>query len=174
MVVLGLAAVLAATEVRAQQAPAAPPAPAAPADQAPAPAAAPADQARPDPLKFTSEAGMIIWAIKPENVADFEKVMGVLMSRLAASDNPDLKALGDSMKSYKPVEQGKPGDPVTIFTRIDPPSKTTTYDPAFLLFQAKKADGMTTLFERAEADELYKLLQAGVVGINALPLQVVK
>jgi hypothetical protein len=100
--------------------------------------------------------------------------MGVLMARLAASDNPELKAVADSMKSYKPVEQGKPGEPVTIFTRIDPPSKTTTYDPIFLLFQAKKADGMTTLFERAEAGELYKLLTAGVVGVNALPLQIVK
>ncbi len=178
LIVLGLAALCAASEARAQQAPApapsAPaqtpqtPAPGAPAPGAPAAPAAP-EAEPPDPLKFSTDSALIIWTIKPEMVADFEKVMGLMRSRLSGSDNPELKALGDSMKGYKPAVAGKPGEPVTYFTRIDPASKTLSYNPRFIFFEAKKADGMP-LFERAEADELYKLLFGAIAGVNALPL----
>jgi len=164
IVMLSLAAVCAASEARAQQAPAAgaaPPAqPAQPAQQAPPP----------DDFKFSSDAALVIWSIKPESVGDFEKVFGVMRSRMAASDNPEVKALGDSMKVFKPGAPPQPGQPITYFVYINPASKTATYNPTFVLFQAKKADGMTMLFERAEADELYKLLSGSIAGINALPL----
>lgn len=165
LVVLGLAALCAASEATAQQAPA----PSAPA-QAPAAPAAP-EAAPPDPLKFSSDAAMIIWSIKPELTADFEKVFSLMRARLSASDNSELKAVGDGIKVYKALVEGKPGEPVTYFTRIDPASKTLSYNPTFIFFEAKKADG-TLLFERAEADELYKLLFGSVAGINAVPLAV--
>jgi hypothetical protein len=164
IVMLGLAAVFAATEARAQQAPAAPAqgAPAAPA------AAQPAQPA--DGMKFDSDAAMVIWSVKPENVADFEKVMGVIRARLTESDNPGAKALIASMKSYKAAVAAPAGQPATYITRIDPASKTLTYNPVSILFEMKKADGTTTIFTRAEADELYKLLGGAIVSVNPLPL----
>ena len=173
VVMLGIAAVCAVSEARAQQAPAAP-APQAPAAPG-APAAAPPQQQAPpeDGLKFNADAALIIWQVKPEGAAAFEKAMGVLRSRLAASDNPELKAAGDSLKVYKQAAASEPGKPVTYFSRVDPASKTVSYNPSFLMFSAKKADG-TTLFERAEADELYKLLIDAVAGVNALPLVILQ
>jgi hypothetical protein len=166
VVMLGIAAVCAVSEARAQQAPAA---------GAPAPAPAPAQQpAQPeDGLKFSSDAALIIWSVKPEGAAGFEKAMGVLRSRLVASDNPELKAAGDSLRVYKQAAAAEAGKPVTYFSRVDPASKTVSYNPSFLMFSAKKADG-TPLFERAEADELYKLLIDAVAGVNALPLVILQ
>lgn len=169
MVMLGIAATCAVSQAWAQQAPAAgaPAQPAAPAQQ-PAPAAE-----QQDGLKFSADAALIIWSVKPESSAGFEKAMSVLRSRLVASDNPELKAVGDSLKIYKQAAPPEAGKPVTYFSRVDPASKTVSYNPQFLMFSAKKADG-STLFERAEADELYKLLLDGVQGVNALPLVIVQ
>lgn len=121
-------------------------------------------------MKFDSDAAMVIWSVKPENVADFEKVMGVIRTRLTESDNPGAKALVESMKSYKAAVAAPAGQPATYITRIDPTSKTLTYNPVSILFEMKKADGTTTIFTRAEADELYKLLGGAIVSVNPLPL----
>jgi len=170
MVMLGIAAACAVSEAWAQQAPAAPAA-GAPAQQ-PAAGQPPAAEQQ-DGLKFSADAALIIWSVKPESSAGFEKAMSVLRSRLAASDNPELKAAGDSLKVYKQAAPAEAGKPITYFSRVDPASKSVSYNPQYLMFTAKKADG-STLFERAEADELYKLLLDGVQGVNALPLSIVQ
>jgi len=134
------------------------------AQDAPAPAAAPAQEAAADdPFKFTTDAALMIFYVKPEQTAAFENVWGSIRGRLAASEKPDLKALGDSLKVYK-----APGDPtpqgVTYFFVADPVSKSLTYSPSpFLLFEAG-------LFEDAEARTLFEQLNGALNGINPLPL----
>ena len=145
-----------AVSVQAQDAPA--PA-AAPAQDAAAAAAPPAD----DPFKFTTDAALMIFYVKPEQTTAFENVWGSIRGRLAASEKPDLKALGDSLKIYR-----APGDPTpqgfTYFFVADPVSKSLTYSPSpFLLFEAG-------LFEDAEARTLFDQLNGALNGINPLPL----
>jgi len=120
-----------------------------------------------DPFKFSSDAAVIIWTIKPDQTENFESVWGVIRTRLTASPKPELKALGENLKIYKadvpPTAQG-----VTYFFIASPVSKTTSYGVSpFLLFESG-------LFERAEADELLKLIQGTIAQINPIPLASVK
>ena len=129
------------------------------AEQAPAAAA--------DPFKFSSDAAAIIWTIKPDQTENFESVWSVIRTRLIASPKPELKALGEGLRIFKanvpPSPQG-----ITYFFFADPVSKTTSYEVSpFLLFTSG-------LFERAEADELLKMIQATIVQINPVPLSAVK
>jgi hypothetical protein len=138
-----------AVRVQAQDAPAAAPA------QAPAPAA--------DPFKFTTDAALMIFYVKPDQTAAFENVWGSIRGKLAASEKPELKALGDSLKVYR-----APGEPTpqgyTYFFVADPASKQLSYSPSpFLLFEAG-------LFEDAQARALFDQLNGALNGINPLPL----
>jgi len=135
------------------------------AQDAPAPAAAPAAPAVPadDPFKFTSDAALIIWYVKPEQTAAFENVWGSIRGALAVNAKPELKALGDSLHIFK-----APGDPtpqgVTYFFVANPASKTVSYSPSpFLLFEAG-------LFDDATARKLFEQLNASINNINPLPL----
>lgn len=132
------------------------------AQDAPAPAAAPAAPVE-DPFKFTSDAALIIWYVKPEQTAAFENVWGSIRGALAVSAKPELKALGDSLHIFK-----APGDPtpqgVTYFFVANPASKTVSYSPSpFLLFEAG-------LFDDATARKLFEQLNASINNINPLPL----
>lgn len=153
VVALGFAAVMGAASVAFAQAPAA---------AAPAQAAAPAD-----PFKFTTDAAGIIWMIKSDKAADFEAVWKAIKAKLVASDNPEYKALGDSLKMYKAdIPAGPDGD--TYLFVADPASKTTSYGVSpFLLYESK-------LFTRAEADEMFAKLSAAISRINPLPMNAVK
>jgi hypothetical protein len=168
IVILGLAAFVSAASVAGAQdpptdgqAPSAPaPAAGAGAQQAPAPATE-------DAFKFTTDAAVVIWQIKPEATADFESVWNVIRSRAAsATDSPEAKAIVDSMTLYRHVAPASATGPVAYFFQIDPVVKTATYDPTFLLFNSG-------LFERPEADELFNKLSASInpPGINPVPLQ---
>ena len=164
--ILGVAAFVSAASVAAaQDAPASgqPAAGQPPAGQAQQPAA---EQA-PDAFKFTTEAAIVIWQIKPEATADFESVWNVIRSRAsAATDKPEAKAIVDSMTLYKHVAPATATGPVAYFFQIDPVVKTATYDPTFLLYSSG-------LFERPEAEELFNKLSASInpPGINPVPLQ---
>lgn len=157
MVFAGLA--FTAVSVQAQDAPPAAPAQeTAPAPQAEAPAA-PAE----DLFKFSSDAALIIWYIKPDQTAAFETVWNAIRAKLAASEKPELRELGDSLKVFKSTGEATPQG-VNYFFVADPASKTQSYSPSpFLLFE-------TGMFEDAEARELLAQLQGTLNGINPLPL----
>jgi hypothetical protein len=102
--------------------------------------------------------------VKPEGTADFESMFAAIKTKLAASDKPDLKALGDSLRIYK-VEGAPTPDGQLYFFVADPASKTTSYGLSpFLLFNSG-------LFTRAEADELFKKVNTAIAGLNAIPLK---
>ena len=139
---LGLAAVLGVATLSAQQT--TPP----PAQQPAAPAA-PAPE---DPFKFKTDVGVVLWFIKPDKTADFESVMGTIKAKLTASDKPEWKAVGDSMKVWKIDLPANPQQGLTYLVIIDPASKTNSYSPTEILYNSG-------LFERADADMIYGKLK---------------
>ena len=106
------------------------------------------------------------WSIKPDQTQQFEDVWKVIRGRMATSDKPDLKAMGDALKVYK--MPGAAGQPVSYLFLADPASKTLTYQPSpYLLFDSG-------LFpERKEATELFDKLSATIAGINPMPLSII-
>ena len=133
--------------------------------QTPPAGGAPAAGAQADPFKFTSDAAAIIWSVKPDQTQAFEDVWKVIKGRMATSDKPDLKAMGDGLKIYKMPAVA--GQPVSYLFLADPASKLT-YEPSpFLLFDSG-------LFpERKEATELFDKLKVTIAGINPQPLVII-
>ncbi|MEO8480965.1 MAG: hypothetical protein ABI634_02075 [Acidobacteriota bacterium] len=137
------------------------------AQQAPAPApAAPAAQAEPaDPFKFTSDAALVLWTVKADKTADFESVWSELLKKAAASDKPDVKAVAETLKMFKADLPASPQGVTYVFS-MDP-AKAPTYSPTVLMYSSG-------LYERAEAETLYKKLADTIAGINPVPLKKVQ
>lgn len=128
--------------------------------QAQAAPAAPA--APPDDFKFSSDSGGMIWIIKTDKVAGFDEAWAAIRAKLAASDKPELKELGASLKIYKSATPPTP-EGQTYFFIADPASKAQTYNPSFLLFQSG-------LFTRPEADVIFPKINDAIAGLNVIPL----
>lgn len=150
---------LTAASVQAQDAPA----PAAQDATAPAQQGAPADQAAPaqpaqeDPFRFTTEAAVMSFYVKPDQTSAFENVWGQIRGRLAVSDDPQLKALGSGLKIYRVPESTEQG--IIYFVVADPVVQGVSYSPSpFLLFEAG-------LFEDAEARALFDQISPALNGI---------
>lgn len=126
-----------------------------------------------DQLKMTDDHVMLMYQIKPEKAADWEAGWSEIKAKLVASDKPDIKQFGESIKLYK-VEL--PASPVTIYIfDFDPPSKMFSYDPTKILYYD---DATKTLFgDRETIDKLYakvdpKQTLAGVPSpVSKLPLK---
>jgi hypothetical protein len=156
--VLTLAGLLsAAVPAQGQQAPAAPAEGQAAAGQA-------TQQAAPekDDFKFSSDAVILLWAIKADKTADFESVWNTILAKLATSDKPDLKAIADTMKIFK-VDMAPAPTGVSYIMMVDPVVPATSYNPVKLLYNSG-------LFQREEADPLFAKLNGAQNGINPLPL----
>lgn len=161
MMVAGLLAgfMLTAVSVQAQDAPAPAGDAATPADQA-APAQDPA-AAQPAPqedvFKFTTEAAVMSFYVKPDQTSSFENVWGQIRGRLAASDNTQLNSVGSSLKVYRVPEATEQG--VIYFVVADPVVPGVSYSPSpFLLFEAG-------LFTDEEARPLFEQLNNALNGI---------
>jgi len=145
--VVAVALLCGASAMRAQQA---------------APPAAPAAPAA-DPFKFSADHVLMMLQAKPEKAADFESAWSAIKDKLSKSDKPDYKALGDSLNYFKVT--GMPaGSPNLYVFDLNPPSKTLSYDPGKILFDAG------TPFERKDADEIYKKISEAFAGANFLTL----
>jgi hypothetical protein len=150
MMVAGLLAgfMLTAVSVQAQDAPA-------PAGDAADQAAQPAPQE--DVFKFTTDAAVMSFYVKPEQTSSFENVWGQIRGRLAASDNTQLNAVGSSIKVYRVPEATEQG--VIYFVVADPVVQGVSYSPSpFLLFEAG-------LFNDEEARPLFEQLNNSLNGI---------
>jgi hypothetical protein len=128
------------------------------AAQAPPAGGQPADQ-----FLFSGDAGLIIFQVKPDKAADFESAWMEIKTKLSASDKPDLKAQGESIKIYKIAAPPNPADPVGFLLQVDPPSKAS-YDPGKIMF----APGSP--WERKDADVTYKKIVDGIASISIMPL----
>lgn len=120
-----------------------------------------AQEQQQDPFKFSSDAAVMLYTIKPEATADFEAMWTSIRAKLAASDKAELKQLGESMRFYKPAATP---DGQIYFIIADPASKTTSYSLSpFLLFTSG-------LFTREQADEMFKKVSTAIAGLQALPV----
>ena len=125
MVAAGLSCVM-SSQALAQDAPAQPPA--APAQEQPqAPPAA-----QPNPFVFSGDAALMTYLIKPDKVADFEKVMGKLHEALANSDKPERRQQAASWKLYKAADPGPNGN-VIYYNLLTPVLKGGDYTPSKII-----------------------------------------
>jgi hypothetical protein len=127
--------------------------------------AAPAAAAPQDNFKFSTDTAVMIYALAPDKAAAFETLWKSILTKLAASEKPELKELGANLKIYKVDAGSQPGQPQMYFMTADPVSKTQTYNITTLLY-----DTNLGLFTRAEADALFTPLKEGAFQtINAIP-----
>jgi hypothetical protein len=104
---------------------------------------------------------MLVFQIKPDKASDFEAAWTTIKDKLSKSDKADLKELGDSIKVFKvsvpaaPAAPGAAPQPAVYIFYFAPPSKTLSYEPTKILYDSK-------LFERAEADAIYKKIAGRV------------
>lgn len=130
-----------------------------------APTAARQADAAADPFKFTSDAALIMWQIKPDAAADFEMVWRVIRQRVQNAGGAEIKALVDSITIY--TLGVATGDSRTYVFQISPVAKTGSYSPTFLLYESK-------LFERPEADELFKQMADALMPGDAISMMPLK
>ena len=137
--------------------PSAPPAPAPPPGQS---------VVSPPPLGrvFAAEQGMIINAIRPDKVMDFETVIAKLREALANSKDPVRNQQGWGWKVYKAAEPGPNGSVLYVFV-MDPVVKGADYGVAKILAEAYPTEIM----------ELYRMYTtsfapAGQTLINLQPV----
>lgn len=123
--------VLASAALGAQQQPSQPAAPATPpqGEQTTTPSAT--SSAR----TFTTPAGMIINAVRPERVADFEKLVGFLQEALAASSNTTVRAQAQGWRVLKASEPG-PNSAVLYVFLFDPTVAGADYGLGRILAEA--------------------------------------
>lgn len=133
----------------------------------PAPAPPPGQSVvSPPPLGrvFASEQGMMINAIRPDKVMDFETVIAKLREALANSKDPVRNQQGWGWKVYKAAEPGPNGSVLYVFV-MDPVVKGADYGVAKILAEAYPTEIM----------ELYRMYTtsfaaAGQTLINLQPV----
>jgi hypothetical protein len=130
---VALACGLLPAAIQAQQQP---PAPAAPpgvpnaqkGEQAPAPMAT-------SVRIFTAPAGLILNAVRPERVGDFEKLVGYLQSALASSSDATVRAQAQGWRVLKASEPGPNGAVLYVFL-FDPTVPGADYGLGRILAEA--------------------------------------
>ena len=94
------------------------------AQQKPAPPAAPAGAQKSEPAPpvvtssvrtFTAPMGIIMNAVRPERVSDFEKVVGYLQTALSASSDATIRAQAQGWRVLKASEPGPNGTVLYVF-----------------------------------------------------------
>ena len=163
---LALALLPAALYAQTPAAPATPPAQTPPA-QTPAQPAAPAAPAKPA-LAFSSNAGLLLVQVKPDQTATFEELMTKLNAAFAATTDPALKTQGGGIKAYKAAE-GMQGNALYVLI-ADPATPDAEYYPLQLLAK------MMTDEEKRNPDTqaLFKKYNDVFAGVNKLNLTPVK
>jgi len=97
-------------------------------------------------VTFTSDAGLIIFYIKPDKTADFEQLMAKLKEGLGKLDAPEAKQQAASMKLFK----NKVADAATVAIYVlvaDPAVKDVEYWFLPILYKTFPAEGKA-LFDK--------------------------
>ncbi len=160
MVVVGALAV--SVPAARHQDPAAPATPPALEPSPPAPAATPPAT---DGFTFAGKSGIISWVVKAGETEAFELVWTVIRGRLAASQDPALRAIEASLTIFR-MEDAEGQDATYLFL-AHPAAKMSYSVSPFLLYESG-------LFERPEADELFETLQKATVRVNPIAVEPIK
>jgi hypothetical protein len=141
------------------QAPQAPPGtpvqPVAPPKPAPAGPAPSANAAR----TFSAPVGLLFNTVRPDKVADFEKLIASVRAALAASSDPKIKEQAKGWRFFKAAEPG-PNNTVLYVFVIDPTVPGEDYGLGRVLSQG--STDATTL------QEIWKLYTSSVTGGGSL------
>jgi hypothetical protein len=153
---------LAPAALLAQQQPPSSPPPQSPAQQPPAaPAAVSAARI------FTAPAGIILNAVRPERVADFEKLIGYLQAALATSSDTTVRAQAEGWRVLKASETGPNGVVLYVFL-FDPTVAGADYGLGRILAAAYP--------DQTKLQEVWKLytdsLATGGSLLNLTPVKV--
>ena len=151
---------VAMASVSAQQ-PAAPgppgqPVPAVPGARPPAVAPAPTAIAA---RTFTAPVGLLFNTVRPDKVADFEKLIAAVRAKLKSSTDPGIQAQAKGLRFYRAAEPG-PGNSVLYVFLVDPAVPGEDYGLGRVLSQ-----GST---DAAELQETWKLYLSSVTGGGSL------
>lgn len=166
---LALVCALAPATLLAQQQPPAPQPQQPPVTQRPdsPTAAAPAPATTSAARTFTAPAGMIINAVRPERVADFEKLIGYLQAALASSTDATVRMQAEGWRVMKASETGPNGAVLFVFL-FDPTVPGADYGLGRILATATP--------DQSKLQEIWKLytdsLASGGSLLNLTPVKV--
>jgi len=116
---------------------------------------------------FTAPAGIIINAVRPERVADFEKLIGYLQAALASSSDATVRSQAEGWRVLKASETGPNGAVLYLFL-FDPTVPGADYGLGRILAAANP--------DQSKLQEIWKLytdsLATGGSLLNLTPLNV--
>lgn len=116
---------------------------------------------------FTAPAGIIINAVRPERVADFEKLIGYLQEALASSTDTTVRAQAEGWRVFKASETGPNGAALYLFL-FDPAVTGADYGLGRILAAATP--------DQSKLQEIWKLytdsLASGGSLLNLTPVKV--
>lgn len=144
----------------AQKAPPAAPPAGAPPQTAPGQPAAPGQPPAPAAVQtrtFSAPAGLLFNTVRPERVADFEKVLAYLQAAFAKSSDSNVRAQGEGWRIFKATEAG-PGGTVLYVYSIDPTVMGADYGLGKILADAYPD----------QINEIWKLYTSAVSGGGSL------
>jgi hypothetical protein len=159
-----LACALSSTVLLAQQPPAQQPPAQQPPAQQPATPTTPAQPATPK-LAFTTDAGLLLIQIKPDQTAAFEELIAKLKAGAAKSSDAAIKQQMSGLKIYKSSEPM--ANNALYVVVVDPAMKTTEYE-LFAILQ--KVLTPEELRDPAVIEMSKKAAAAFAVGYNKLNL----
>ncbi len=133
---------------------------------APAAAQTPAAPAPPPaPRTFTAPVGLLFNTVRPERVADFEKVVGFLEAALEKSSDAKDRAQAQGWRIFRAVEPG-PGNTVLYVFILDPTVPGVDYGLGRILAEA---------YDTTQLQEIWRLYTGAVTsGGTLLNLTAVK
>jgi len=118
------------------------------------PATPPAATAR----TFTAPTGLLFNTVRPERVADFERVIGYLQSALEKSADPKDRAQAQGWRIFKAAEPG-PGNTVLYVFVLDPTVPGADYGLGRILAEA---------YDPTQLQEIWRLYTGAVTGGGTL------
>lgn len=127
------------------------------AAQAPSPSAA--AQGSSAARTFTAPVGLLFNTVRPERVADFEKVIGYVQEALAKSSDAKDRAQGQGWHVYKAAEPG-PNNTVLYVFVLDPTVSGADYGLGRILAEAYT--------DTAQLQEIWKLYTGAVTSGGSL------
>jgi hypothetical protein len=84
---------------------------------------------------FTAPVGLVFNTVRPERVAEFERLLAEVQTALAASKNPTTRAQAKGWRFYKAAEPGPGGSVMFVFV-IDPVVPGEDYSLGKVLVEA--------------------------------------
>ena len=130
------------------------------AAQAPAaaPQAAPPPPAAPAARTFTAPVGLLFNTVRPDRVADFERVIGYLQTALEKSSDPKDREQAKGWRIFRAAEPG-PGNTVLYVFVLDPTVPGADYGLGRILAEA---------YDTAQLQEIWRLYTGAVTGGGSL------